>query len=67
VPVSALFPVGARSALFIVDAGRVRQQEVEVAARNGVQAWIRTGLQPGTKVVVYPDSALRDGDRVRSR
>ncbi len=67
VPVSALFPVGARSALFIVDAGRIRQQEVEVAARNGVQAWIRTGLQPGTKVVVYPDSALRDGDRVRSR
>jgi HlyD family secretion protein len=67
VPVSALFPVGARSALFIVDAGRIRQQEVEVAARNGVQAWIRTGLQPGTKVVVYPDSALRDDDRVRSR
>lgn len=67
VPVSALFPVGTRSALFIVDAGRIRQQEVEVAARNGVQAWIRTGLQPGTKVVVYPDSALRDGDRVRSR
>ena len=51
----------------ITPAYRVRQQEVEVAARNGVQAWIRTGLQPGTKVVVYPDSALRDGDRVRSR
>lgn len=67
VPISALFPVGTRSALFIVDAGRIRQQEVEVAARNGVQAWIRTGLQPGTKVVVYPDSALHDGDRVRSR
>jgi HlyD family secretion protein len=40
---------------------------VEVAARNGTQAWVTTGLQPGQAVVVYPSSAVRDGQRVQPR
>lgn len=67
VPVSALFPVGGRSALFVVEGGRARQREIEVAARNGVEAWVKTGLAPGTPVIVYPPTALKDGARVTTR
>lgn len=67
VPVSALFPVGARSGLFVQDDGRARMREVEVAARNGVDAWVKTGLANGTVVIVYPDTKLKDGARVKTR
>jgi HlyD family secretion protein len=30
-------------------------------------AWIKSGLPVGTQVIVYPDSQLRDGDRVKTR
>lgn len=67
VPVSALFPLGARSGVFLLDQGRARLREIEVAARNGAQAWVKSGLAPGAQVIVYPDSKLKDGDRVRAR
>jgi HlyD family secretion protein len=38
-----------------------------VAARNGVEAWVKSGLTPGTQVIVYPDTKLRNGDRVKAR
>lgn len=65
VPVGALFPSGASSALFVAREGRAVLQEVEVIARNGRQAWIKTELAPGTEVVAYPPATLKDGDRVR--
>ena len=65
IPVSALFPVGARSALFVVEDGRARQHEVDVLARNGVEAWVKTDLKPGTQVIVYPPTALKEGGRVK--
>lgn len=67
IPVSALFPVGSRSALFVVEGGRARQREIEVSARNGVEAWVKTGLAPGTSVIVYPPTSLQDGARVTTR
>lgn len=65
IPVSALFPLGARSALFVVEDGRARQHQVEVLARNGSEAWVKTELQPGTEVIVYPPTSLKEGQRVR--
>lgn len=67
VPVSALFPMGARSALFVLDEGRARLTEIEVAQRNGAEAWVKSGLSPGTQVIIYPDTKLRNGARVRAR
>jgi HlyD family secretion protein len=67
VPVSALFPVGGRAGLFVLEQGHARLREVEVSARNGMQAWVRTGLTPGTTVIVYPDAKLKDGDAVKPR
>ena len=67
VPVSALFPVGARSGVFVLDAGHVRLQEVTVKARNGIQAWVPEGLTVKAQVVVYPDIKLLDGAKVKVR
>lgn len=57
---------GAMAVFAVVD-GRVRLQRVSVTARNGSEAWIGSGLSPGTAVVVYPAAALRDGSRVKVR
>lgn len=69
VPVSAVFPRSdtAGMAVFVLDRGHARLAPVEVAARNGTDAWIRQGLQAGTTVIVYPPSAVRDGASVRQR
>lgn len=66
VPVSALFPSGARAALYAVENGRARLHEVEVLARNGNEAWVKSELAPETPVVLFPPSSLRDGERVQA-
>jgi HlyD family secretion protein len=70
VPVSAVFPLPSEeggNAVFVVDGGRARTVPVDVAARNGEVAWVRRGLEPGTRVIVYPPATVRDGERVRER
>jgi HlyD family secretion protein len=67
VPVSALFPLANQSGVFILDGGRARQKQVDIAARNGVSGWVSQGLEPGTQVVVYPASTLKEGSRVVAR
>jgi HlyD family secretion protein len=57
----------ARHAVFVADAGRARLVPVTVAARNGSQAWITSGLAAGAAVVVYPPSTVRDGVWVVAR
>ncbi len=79
-PVSAIFPLpratpdadGAittddRAAVFVFDRGRARLTPVKVAARNGSLAWVREGLAPGAKVIVYPPATVADGTRVAAR
>ena len=65
VPVSALFPSGTRSALFAVELGRAHLRQVEVLARNGEEALIKSSLGVGSEVVIYPPAKLKDGQRVR--
>lgn len=72
VPVSAVFPVpegeGAGGmAVFVLDGGRAKRVAVKLGARNGSEAWIESGVQPGTQVIVYPPAATRDGLRVKPR
>lgn len=76
VPVSAVFPLpegpakdGAKTgmAVFAIDNGRARLTPVELGARNGTDAWIRSGLRPGMSVIVYPPAAVKDGGRVQAR
>ncbi len=67
VPVSAVYPVGNQSGVFVIEAGRSQQKMVEIAARNGVEAWVKQGLEPGAQVVVYPPTSLKPGARVTVR
>jgi HlyD family secretion protein len=82
VPVSAVFPLppsatsaaaaasapgGATHGVFVLDGGRARLQPVQLAARNGSQAWVPQGLQAGARVVVYPPAGVVDGVRVAER
>lgn len=65
VPVSAIFPSGARAALYAIEGGRARLHEVDVVARNGNEAWIKGDLSPGTEVIIFPPSSLQEGVRVK--
>ena len=75
VPVGAVFPLpreadapGApRWAAFVPRDGRARRVEIDVGARNGTHAWVRSGLAPGDAVIVYPPSTVDDGVRVAPR
>jgi HlyD family secretion protein len=73
VPVSAVFPMPGSteaspgSAVFVLRDGRARLQPVTLAARNAGFAWIESGLEAGTTVIVYPPPAIADGARVRPR
>jgi HlyD family secretion protein len=80
VPVSAVFPLPSegpgtdanggsapRFAVFVAEAGRAKQVPVELAARNGSAAWIKSGLATGQQVIVYPPATVRDGVRVAAR
>ena len=40
---------------------------VVVGGRYGSQAWVRSGLQAGQTVGVYPPAAVADGQRVKAR
>jgi HlyD family secretion protein len=58
---------GGAFAVFALENGRARLRRVEVAARNGSEAWIRSGIDAGATVIVYPPAQVSDGVRVRVR
>lgn len=67
-PVGALFPFAdGGMAVYRIDGKRARLQPVEVAGRNGSEAWIQSGLQAGQSVVVYPPPTVSEGRRVQVR
>ena len=67
-PVGALFPIGdGGMGVFRVEGGRAKLQPVELGGRNGSEAWVRSGLQPGQQVILYPPPTVEDGQRVQAR
>jgi len=67
-PVSAVFPLPQGGmAVFAIEGGRARQVPVELEARNGSEAWVRRGIEPGTPVIVYPGASVAEGARVKLR
>ena len=58
---------GGGMAVFVVDGGRARLVPVTLGARNGSQAWVKDGLQPGAQVIVYPPAAVKEGAPVKVR
>ena len=66
VPVSALFRLDGRWAVWTVHAGRAHSTPIEIGHRNRVHAEVVTGLEPGTTVIIYPPESLSEGARVRA-
>lgn len=68
VPVGAVFPQREGGmAVFVAEGGRARLRKVEIAARNGGEAWVRSGLAAGVTVIVYPPPSVVDGQRIHVR
>jgi HlyD family secretion protein len=65
VPVGALFRRGEEWYVFIIESGRARLRQVEIAQRSGRSVAIENGLKAGDQVVVYPPASLTDGVAVR--
>lgn len=64
---SAAASTAAEHAVFVVEDGRAQLRPVQLGARNGGMAWLRSGLAEGAEVIVYPGAAVRDGVRVKAR
>jgi HlyD family secretion protein len=67
VPVGSLFRQGEDWAVFVVDAGRVRRQVVQLGQRNDSEGQITSGLDAGAVVVLHPPDTLTDGMSVTVR
>jgi HlyD family secretion protein len=67
IPQAALFRRGEGWAVFAHDAGRARLRPVEIGRQASGQAQILDGLDEGERVVLYPASALDDGQRIIAR
>jgi HlyD family secretion protein len=66
-PASALFRRGDEWAVFVVDAGRVRERRVEAGHRTAAEVEVLSGLSEGDPVVVHPSNDLTDGTRTEVR
>ncbi|MCZ2073783.1 MAG: efflux RND transporter periplasmic adaptor subunit [Bryobacterales bacterium] len=67
VPTSSLFRYGDGWAVFVVDGGSARRRLVELGHRSGLRTEITSGLQPGERVIAYPDETIEDGTPVEPR
>ena len=67
VPSSALFRTGRDWAVFQVTEGKASLHRVEIGPNNGIEALVKSGLEVGNRVILYPSSALTDGAKVAER
>ena len=64
VPVGALFRSGDAWAVFRVEAGRAKLTPIDLGERNQDWAEVRSGLEPGARVILHPSDRIADGVRV---
>lgn len=67
VPASAVFFDGNTANVFRIAEGKARRTAVVVGLQGEGWAEIRHGISVGDTVIVHPDRALEDGDRIRGR
>lgn len=63
-PVSALFRVGDRWAVWVVEGGFATQRTIEVGRRQGLEVQILDGVAAGDTVIIHPSDAVVDGVEV---
>ena len=67
VPSGAVFRVGDAWNVYVVKSGRAELRAVEIIRRAGRQAAVKSGLQAGDVVIVYPSDRVTAGARVEPR
>lgn len=67
VPTSALFQQDGGWRVFAVEGGRARVREVELGQRGVDAAEVRSGVEEGEEVVLFPSDELEDGVRITAR
>ncbi|PIE41682.1 MAG: hypothetical protein CSA49_02195 [Gammaproteobacteria bacterium] len=66
-PNASLFRLKNQWHVFVIQNNTVSLRAVEVGKRNGLNAEILSGVEPGEQVVIHPDSDLSDGAAVKIR
>lgn len=66
-PSAALFRHGEGWAVFRIEKGRARLAPVTAGRDNGRVTEVRSGLEDGMSVVIYPGEDIRDGVRITGR
>ncbi len=56
---------GNRAEVWVVNDGRIARQEVELGLRGLTRTEIKSGLQPGDRILADGSAAVAQGDRVR--
>jgi HlyD family secretion protein len=64
VPLGALFRGDAGWSVFAVDGGRARRIAVDIGHRGRDAVEVRSGIDAGTEVILYPSDSVVDGARV---
>ena len=67
VPSAALVRQGDGWQVFVVEGGKARARTVTFKDRHADSAWVQDGLKAGEKVILYPGSAMADGQPVKLR
>lgn len=67
VPTGAVFRHADSWAVYVVESGRARRRNVELASRSGAEAQIRAGLDEGEMVILYPSDRVQEGTRIVQR
>jgi HlyD family secretion protein len=67
VPAGALFRIGDRFAVYVVEKGRAKARTVEIGRRSGLAAQLLSGLAEGETVILHPGDTVAEGKKVRAR
>jgi HlyD family secretion protein len=66
VPAAAVFRTDDGPAVFVVEGRRAERRLIETGRQSGLSIEVVSGLNEGDVVIIHPDNALEDGDRVRA-
>jgi RND family efflux transporter MFP subunit len=67
VPAQAVATRGGKQVVFVVEAGVVREEAVQLGEKSNDGFELRAGPKPGARVVVNPVGTLASGQRVKER
>ncbi|MCB0383984.1 MAG: HlyD family efflux transporter periplasmic adaptor subunit, partial [Bdellovibrionales bacterium] len=66
VPTGALFQKGGSWAVFVFSEGKAKIRQVDLSEQGPLKSVIRSGLQEGDRVILYPGDRIEDGVAVKA-